>query len=304
MKTSRLYRKVSTCMWGDEKFRRLSHLQPSAQALWLFLLTGPHTIALPGLARASEVVLVDELGWALEDFRRCFAELEAQGMARADWVAKLVWLPKAIRHNGPENPNVLKHWSAAWELLPECALKAEAFRALLAYCRERGEGFLDTFSSSFQTPTMPVSSDVAANVSTNVNSNTHETLGQTAAKSVAVAVAETVAVPDLPSAHPPAAPLQASKDRAKSEQEKFALWFEEQRRQQLNGEWTEDQQLSSKRLNTELRWLNGSDETAVQDAVALYLKDSKRRAQDPPCSLLWFSKDRAVYLSKAKRGAA
>jgi hypothetical protein len=97
-------------------------------------------------------------------------------------------------------------------------------------------------------------------------------------------------------------PQGKSKTRQPSEQEKFAQLFQEQRREALNGSYTEDRQLSIQRLNTELQWLHGADVSTVQDAVHLYLQDPKRRQQNPPCSLLWFSRDRAEYLSKAKRG--
>jgi hypothetical protein len=97
-------------------------------------------------------------------------------------------------------------------------------------------------------------------------------------------------------------PQGKSKTRQPSEQEKFAQLFEEQRREALNGSYTEDMQLSIQRLNTELQWLHDADVLTVQDAVRLYLQDPKRRQQNPPCSLLWFSRDRAEYLSKAKRG--
>lgn len=55
------YRKVHTRLWADEKFGELSALAPSGQALWLYLLTGPHTASIPGLYRVSVLSLSDQL---------------------------------------------------------------------------------------------------------------------------------------------------------------------------------------------------------------------------------------------------
>ena len=44
-------------MWGDKSFRELSAPQPCGQALWIYLLTGPHTTPLPGLFMAGEAGL-------------------------------------------------------------------------------------------------------------------------------------------------------------------------------------------------------------------------------------------------------
>ena len=69
------YRKVEVKTWGDAKFRRLSKIQPSGQALWLFLITGPHTGPIPGLFRAGRAAMAEELDWDLEDFDKAFAEI-------------------------------------------------------------------------------------------------------------------------------------------------------------------------------------------------------------------------------------
>lgn len=139
------YRKIDTRMWGDSKFRALSSPAPSAKYLWIFLLTGPHTTNLPGLFRAGERSLAEELGWPLEGFRKGFAELYRQGLVRADWNARVVWIPNAIKYNPPENPNVVKGWRDAWDEVPECALKTEAYERLKGFTEGFGEGFGKAF---------------------------------------------------------------------------------------------------------------------------------------------------------------
>lgn len=143
------YRKIEVKTWTDDKFRRLSPIPACGQGLWFFLLTGPHTGPIPGLFRAGRLGMSEELGWSVEDFDKAFAEVFNQGMVKADFKARLVWLPKAIEHNRPESPNVVKSWRAEFDLLPECAMKFEALEALKASVSALGEGFAKAFEESF-----------------------------------------------------------------------------------------------------------------------------------------------------------
>lgn len=102
------YRKIEVRTWADERFRSLSPMPPSGQGLWFFLLTGPHTGPIPGLFRAGRLAMAEELGWEAEAFDEAFREVSQQGMAKADFKARLVWLPKALKHNKPESPNVVR----------------------------------------------------------------------------------------------------------------------------------------------------------------------------------------------------
>lgn len=139
----RRYRKISVRIWGDERFRRLSKPKPNAQTLWLYMLTGPHTSQIPGLFISGEASLAEALDWPVQSFRRCFDELTEQGMALADWPNRLVWLPKAVRHNAPENPNVVKSWRNAMDELPECNLKFVAGAVLKEFIEGLGKGFAE-----------------------------------------------------------------------------------------------------------------------------------------------------------------
>ena len=135
------YRKVEVSTYSDEKFRNLSPLPPCGQGLWLYLMTGPHTIAIPGLFRAGRAGLAEELGWPVEAFDGAFQELLAQGMVKADFDHRVVWLPNAIKHNKPQSPNVVTSWAAGLELIPECGLKTAAIAGIGA--------FLDTLNSAY-----------------------------------------------------------------------------------------------------------------------------------------------------------
>jgi hypothetical protein len=140
------YRKIDTRMWADAKFRALSSPPPTGKYLWIALLTGPYTTNLPGLFRVGEMALAEELGWTLEGFRKAFVELFREGLAKADWNARVVWIPNAIKYNPPDNPNVVKGWRDSWDEVPECALKAEAYQTLRTFTKGLGEGFGKAFA--------------------------------------------------------------------------------------------------------------------------------------------------------------
>lgn len=139
------YRKVEVRMWGDLKFRRLSPVPPSGQGLWMFLLTGPHTGAIPGLFRAGRAGMAEELGWDQEAFDKAFQEVSDQGMAIADWKGRLVWLPKAVEHNKPESPNVVRGWRTEINLLPECELKLRALEGIRAHLCTLTSSYVEAF---------------------------------------------------------------------------------------------------------------------------------------------------------------
>lgn len=139
------YRQVSTQVFADEKFCQLSRPKPSGQSLWLFLLLGPHTRALPGLFSAGRAALAEALGWSVPGFQHAWHEIEKLGMAQADWKARVVWMPNAIRHNPPPNPNVIRGWRSELSDVPECALKCAAVNAFGIYCARLGEPFVQAF---------------------------------------------------------------------------------------------------------------------------------------------------------------
>ena len=101
------YRKIDVRVWDDAKFRSLSPIQPCGQGLWFFLLTNRNTTSVPGCYYAGEAALAEMLGWSLEGFRKAFRELQKNGLAKADWSARVVWIPNVAKYNPPENPNVV-----------------------------------------------------------------------------------------------------------------------------------------------------------------------------------------------------
>jgi len=139
-------------MWGDEKFMKLTPPVPNAQSLWISLIAGRQTTNIPGLIVAGEAGFAETLGWPLEAFRKAFQEVSSLGMVEADWKARVIWVPKAIRHNKPESPNVVRSWKDGWEEIPECLLKTKAYDAMRKYLKGLDKAFLEAFEEACPQP--------------------------------------------------------------------------------------------------------------------------------------------------------
>lgn len=139
------YRKVSPVIWNDAKFRTLSD---DAKLIFFMLLTHPQTGSI-GTLRAYPEGLARELKWSLERFAKGFGEGLEKGMIRVDEEAGLIWLPNFIKHNMPDNPNVLKSWAASFGECPECPLKNVIFQAVKRLAEGLGKGFLKGFTEGF-----------------------------------------------------------------------------------------------------------------------------------------------------------
>ena len=126
------YRKVAVRIWNDEKFRALSD---DGKLVFLFLLTHPQMTSL-GAMRATMEGLAKEMGWLSGRLSKGFAEASGKGMAKHDPEAGIVVLPNFLRHNPPENPNVVKSWRGIDDLLPECQLKTLHLQQVMAFLGE------------------------------------------------------------------------------------------------------------------------------------------------------------------------
>ncbi|RYH30185.1 MAG: hypothetical protein EON54_22015, partial [Alcaligenaceae bacterium] len=131
------YRKIDQRIWNDQKFRALGD---AAKLVFFMLLTHP-SMTMLGAMRGTASGLAEEVGWTPEAFREAFAEVLQQGMAEQDLKAHLIALPNFLKYNKPESPNVVKAWSSALDLLPECLLKAR----IVARCKGFAEGMSEAF---------------------------------------------------------------------------------------------------------------------------------------------------------------
>jgi hypothetical protein len=137
------YRKVDVRIWNDEKFMELSD---DGKLTFMLLMTHPHQTML-GAMRATIGSLADDLGWTSERLSKAFRETCDKGMARHQQSTRLVWLPNFLKYNRPESPNVVKAWPAAYELLPECSMKSDIWRASEGFVKSMSKPFIEAFES-------------------------------------------------------------------------------------------------------------------------------------------------------------
>lgn len=143
--TEGIYRRLSVRMYADEKFMRLSPVQPSGQSLFIYALTGPHTGPIPGVFVAGKAAMAEALGWEPKAFEEAFAEAFGEGLIEFDAKTRLWFIPNAIKHNLPANPNVVLSWRGPWWMLPECATRDSIYERLLTSVEGVSEAFGEAF---------------------------------------------------------------------------------------------------------------------------------------------------------------
>ena len=127
------YRKIDSRIWNDAKFASLTH---EAQRAFLYVLTNPAMTSL-GAFRGTLNGMGIELGIDQKDLTEVFGQLFRKGLVKVDERAFLWWCPNFLKYNTPENPNVIKGWVTALEMLPECPLLSEVLTRAVAAAKEK-----------------------------------------------------------------------------------------------------------------------------------------------------------------------
>jgi hypothetical protein len=140
------YRKIDPKIWNDRKFRELSD---SSKLAFFLLLTHPSMTAV-GAMRATIAGLAAEMKWTEEAFREAFAEISGKGMAEHDPKASFMALPNFLSYNAPESPNVVKGWTSAIDLIPECSLRDVHFQRVKAFIKGLPESFQEVLPEAFR----------------------------------------------------------------------------------------------------------------------------------------------------------
>lgn len=139
------YRPVDVRVWNDRKFLSLSS---DARLLWLFLLTTPSALPIPGVVIGGEGAISEQLGWTVERYRERFQELLKSGLSiRCE--GRTIWLENALRYQPPCNPNMVKAWAKAWDDVPESPIKLDIWKAIKIACKSWTRLFDKLFPEPF-----------------------------------------------------------------------------------------------------------------------------------------------------------
>jgi len=114
-------RMVRINLWTDDKFPFLSD---DAQLVWFHVYTNPLSNGL-GLFHASVEGLAAQKRWTLERYRKGFGECLAKGLFEYDETLQIIYFKNFLKHNRPENPNVLKGLLGVWDYIPNGVFKVE-----------------------------------------------------------------------------------------------------------------------------------------------------------------------------------
>jgi hypothetical protein len=142
------YRKVQVSIWNDDKF---PFLDSDSQLVFFHLLTTPLSNSI-GIFKISDKALSAELRMQFRRYKKAFEILEKIGMVQYDDTAQLIYLPKFLRHNPPDNPNVITAWANLFNELPKSILKTKYFNELYLFVEKLGKGFRERFKECFGIP--------------------------------------------------------------------------------------------------------------------------------------------------------
>ncbi|MBF0540579.1 MAG: hypothetical protein HQK91_03895 [Nitrospirae bacterium] len=142
------YRKIQVSIWNDDKF---PFLDCDTQLVFFHLLTTPLSNSI-GIFKISDKALSEELRMPFKRYKKAFRNLEKIGMVKYDETAQLIYLPSFLKHNPPDNPNVLSAWSYLFHELPKSVLKTKYFEELYMFVEKLGIGFRERFKERFGIP--------------------------------------------------------------------------------------------------------------------------------------------------------
>lgn len=141
------YVKLRVSTWEDE---RVLDLSDRGKVLFLFLVSCDAARACPGIIPMQPSIIAARLRWGLTKVQRALSELEQAGMARSD--GRVVFLPRAFRHNPPDGENNVVGWVKELKTrqVGGSSLGIFAIRSLHAHVlKQKGERFAEPIASSF-----------------------------------------------------------------------------------------------------------------------------------------------------------
>lgn len=138
----RSYGKVYSTFWSDQ---RTATLSDRGKVMALYLLTGPHSNGI-GCYRLPIGYVSEDLQWSAETVSETLSELLAVGFVDRCETTGWVFIPRFLRHNAPENPNVCKSLVPLIEAVPKNLPFFQGFTdAVQQVVEARPKGFPERF---------------------------------------------------------------------------------------------------------------------------------------------------------------
>jgi uncharacterized phage protein (TIGR02220 family) len=125
------WRPVDVRVWSDRKFLSLSE---RGRMLWLYLLTSPFMLPIPGVLVSGEMAIAEQLGWTTKGLGEGFGEVLGKGLGVSRF-ERLIWLRNALDYQPIQGPNHISAIVKSWDDVPDCDLKIEIWQALVIACK-------------------------------------------------------------------------------------------------------------------------------------------------------------------------
>lgn len=145
---------IAPSIWDDETFVVLSKEQ---KLVWMYLLTGPESIGIPGLLKLTINGIADGLREPSDIVRTSTQRLIELGRIDVDLGKRLIRVPNAPKYNPPQNPNHVRGWYRKWVQLSDSPLKVAHVASLRAVvdriqensARREGAGWRTAWAETF-----------------------------------------------------------------------------------------------------------------------------------------------------------
>lgn len=130
----RRFRKIEPYMWKKPAVRRLDR---DTKLVWAYLLSCPYQVLCPGLIVASDIMIAEDLfsdpdadeidphefARNLGNVQLSLGILLEKGFVEIDREARVIVVKRAVSHNLPDNPNIVRGWVSALAEVPRCELR-------------------------------------------------------------------------------------------------------------------------------------------------------------------------------------
>lgn len=145
------YWRVSPNFWRHAAEHEWSD---DVRQLAFYLLTCPHRKT-EGLYWLPVGYMATDLAWVAERVTESLATLQAEGFAEYDHKTSVVFLPKAMKYQRPDNPNQWKAAIRSLKELPETCLFAAFFKAAEEYAQGFAQALREAFAQGYTDPPAP-----------------------------------------------------------------------------------------------------------------------------------------------------